>query len=159
RPATQRTLWCSTPAATTSNSDKSDREHWCSPKASFWLPGENQQLQKEKQSAITIARPFAVGKFGVTFDEWDACVASGGCNGYRPNDEGWGRGRQPVINVSWQDAKAYAAWLSKKTGATYRLPSEAEREYVTRAGTTTPFWWGNKYTTAQANFRPGHPSQ
>ena len=63
----------------------------------------------------------------MTFDEWDACVADGGCNGYKPDDQDWGRGRRPVINVSWDDAKAYAAWLSKKTGKTYRLLSEAER--------------------------------
>ena len=88
----------------------------------------------------------------MTFDEWDACVADGGCNGYQPSDEGWGRGRRPVINVSWDDAKAYVAWLSKKTGKTYRLLSEAEREYVTRAGTTTPFWWGSSISTSQANY-------
>jgi len=68
------------------------------------------------QHKVTIARQFAVGRFEVTFDEWDACAADGGCNGYKPSDEGWGRGRRPVINVSWDDAKAYVAWLSKKTG-------------------------------------------
>jgi formylglycine-generating enzyme required for sulfatase activity len=88
----------------------------------------------------------------VTFDEWDACVADGGCNGYKPNDEGWGRGRLPVINVSWSDAKAYVAWLSRKTGKSYRLLSEAEREYIARAGTTTPFWWGSSISTHQANY-------
>src|SRR5205823_6024029 len=72
------------------------------------------------QHTVTIARPFAVGRFAVTFDEWDACAADGSCNGYKPSDEGWGRGRRPVINVSWDDAKAYAAWLSKKTGKSYR---------------------------------------
>ena len=58
-----------------------------------------------------------------------------------------------MIHVSWDDAKAYVAWLSKKTGKTYRLLSEAEREYVTRAGTTTPFWWGSSISTSQANYR------
>jgi formylglycine-generating enzyme required for sulfatase activity len=96
----------------------------------------------EAQVRVSIPAPFAAGRFAVTFDEWDACVADGGCNGYRPADEGWGRGTHPVINVNWDDAKAYAAWLSRKTGKTYRLLSEAEREYVTRAETTTPFWWG-----------------
>ena len=66
--------------------------------------------------------------------------------------EGWGRGKRPVINVNWDDAKAYVAWLSRKTGKTYRLLSEAEREYVTRAGTTTPFWWGSSISTSQANY-------
>jgi formylglycine-generating enzyme required for sulfatase activity len=73
----------------------------------------------------------------VTFEQWDACISDSGCNGYRPADEGWGRGRRPAINVSWDDAKTYVAWLSRKTGKTYGLLSEAEREYVTRAGTTT----------------------
>ncbi len=104
------------------------------------------------QHKVTIAKPFAVGRFAVTFDEWDACVAEGGCNGYPPGDQGWGRGRRPVINVSWDDTKAYVSWLSRKTGKTYRLLSEAEREYVTRAGTTTPFWWGNSISTSQANY-------
>jgi formylglycine-generating enzyme required for sulfatase activity len=104
------------------------------------------------QHQVTFARHFAVGRFAVTFDEWDACIADGGCNGYRPNDQSWGRGRQPVISVSWDDAKAYMAWLSRKTGKTYRLLSEAEREYVTRAGTTTPFWWGSSISTQQANY-------
>jgi formylglycine-generating enzyme required for sulfatase activity len=101
---------------------------------------------------VTIPAPFAVGKFAVTFDEWDACVAGGACNGYKPSDEGWGRGKRPVINVNWDDAKVYTAWLSRKTGKTYRLLSEAEREYVTRGDTTTPFWWGSSITPKQANY-------
>jgi len=102
------------------------------------------------QHKVTIGRPFAVGKFAVRFDEWDACVAAGGC--YRPPDQGWGRGRRPVINVNWDDAKAFVAWLSRTTGKTYRLLSEAEREYAARAGTTTPFWWGASISTSQANY-------
>ena len=104
------------------------------------------------QHTVTFAKPFAVGKFMVSFDEWDACVADGGCNAYKPDDSGWGRGRQPVINVSSADAKAYIDWLSKKTGKTYRLLSEAEYEYVARAGTSTPFWWGSAISTSQANY-------
>jgi formylglycine-generating enzyme required for sulfatase activity len=109
--------------------------------------------QQESPIHIVIARPFAVGKYAVTFDEWDACAADGGCNGYRPSDEGWGRGRRPVINVSYDDAKRYVGWLSRKTGTPYRLLSEAEREYVARAGTSTPFWWGASITPRQANYR------
>jgi formylglycine-generating enzyme required for sulfatase activity len=104
------------------------------------------------QHSVTMSKSFAVGRFAVTFDEWDACVAGGGCNGYKPADQGWGRGRRPVINVSWDDAKAYVTWLSSKTGKTYRLLSEAEREYVTRAGTSTPFWLGSSISTSQANY-------
>jgi formylglycine-generating enzyme required for sulfatase activity len=101
---------------------------------------------------VAFAQQLAVGRFALTFDEWDACAADGGCGGYKSSDQGWGRGRRPVINVSWDDAKAYVAWLSNKIGKTYRLLSEAEREYVTRAGTTTPFWWGSSISTSQANY-------
>jgi formylglycine-generating enzyme required for sulfatase activity len=102
--------------------------------------------------SVAFGLQFAVGRFAVTFDEWDACVAEDGCDGYKPADHGWGRGRRPVTNVSWDDAKAYVAWLSKKTGKPYRLLSEAEREYITRAGTTSPFWWGSSMSTSQANY-------
>jgi formylglycine-generating enzyme required for sulfatase activity len=101
---------------------------------------------------VTIGKPFAVGPFAVTFDEWDACVAGGGCGGYRPSDEGWGRNRRPVINVSWHDAKSYTAWLSARTGRPYRLLTEAEWEYAARAGTTTPFWWGEEIARERANY-------
>ena len=101
---------------------------------------------------VTIAKPFAVGVYEVTFEEWDACVSEGGCGGYRPHDEGWGRGRQPVINVSWEDAQMYVAWLRSKTGKKYRLLSESEWEYVARAGTTTSFYMGETISTSQANY-------
>ena len=102
---------------------------------------------------VTIAQPLAVGKYEVTFAEWDACVSGGGCGGYRPPYEGWwGRGRRPVIHVSWKDAQAYVRWLSEETGETYRLLSEAEWEYVARAGTTTPFHTGATISTEQANY-------
>ena len=99
----------------------------------------------------TIGRPFAVGVYEVTFGEWDACVSGGGCGEYRPDDEGWGRGRRPVVNVSWEDAKAYVRWLSRKTGEGYRLLSESEWEYVARAGTRTKYWWGNEIGRNRAN--------
>jgi formylglycine-generating enzyme required for sulfatase activity len=113
---------------------------------------DGHQSHESPQHPVTFARQFAVGRFAVTFDEWDACVADGGCNNHKPSEAGWGRGRQPVINISWDDAKAYVAWVTRKTGKNYRLLSEAEREYVTRAGTTTPFWWGNSISTSQANY-------
>ena len=104
------------------------------------------------QHRVTFSQPFAVGKYAVTFDEWDACVADGGCNGYKPSDADWGRGKRPVVNVSWNDAQAYISWLKRKTGRDYHLLSEAQREYVTRAGTTTPFWWGFSISADQANY-------
>lgn len=94
------------------------------------------------QRRVTIGQPFAVGRFEVTFDEYDACVAAKGC-AQRPRDEGWGRGRRPVIHVSWEEAQAYARWLSGKTGQRYRLLSEAEWEFAARAGTTTRFNFGD----------------
>lgn len=106
----------------------------------------------ERLARMTIEEPFAVGTHEVTFAEWDACVAGGGCGGYRPHDEGWGRGARPVINVSWNDAQAYVTWLSANTGADYRLLSEVEWEYVARAGTTTPFHTGETISTDQANY-------
>jgi len=76
------------------------------------------------QHAVTIAKPFAVAKFELTFSEWDACASYGDCVS-RIRDSGWGRGQQPVINVSWDDAQSYVAWLSKITGKKYRLLSES----------------------------------
>jgi formylglycine-generating enzyme required for sulfatase activity len=85
----------------------------------------------------------AIGKYEVSFAEWDNCVAEGGCKDHHPNDEGWGRTRRPVINVSWNDAIAYVVWLSAKTAAAYRLLSETEWEYAARAGTTETRYWGD----------------
>ena len=104
------------------------------------------------QHRVEIEYRLAVGVYEVTFAEWDACVASGGCNGYRPDDAGWGRGARPVIKVSWKDARSYVSWLSSKTGHSYRLLSESEWEYVARAGTVTPFHFGETISTSQANY-------
>ena len=79
-------------------------------------------------------------------------VAGGGCRGYRPADQGWGRADRPVVNVSWDDAQAYLAWLGDETGLAYRLPSESEWEYAARAGTRTPFHFGDSVSTEQANY-------
>ncbi len=90
---------------------------------------------------VTIAKPFAVGKYEVTFDEWDTCVAAGACA--RLDDSGYGRSRRPVINVNYEQASGYAEWLAEKTGKKYRLLSEAEWEYAARAGSDKARFWGS----------------
>ena len=93
---------------------------------------------------MTIPKAFAVGKYPVTFEDWDACALRGGCGGYKPSDQGRGRGQRPVINVNWQDAQAYIAWLNGKVeGGPYRLLSEAEWEYACRADSETAYCFGN----------------
>jgi formylglycine-generating enzyme required for sulfatase activity len=93
--------------------------------------------------------PFAIGKYEVTFDEYDRFADDTGRG--RPDDEDWGRGRRPVINVSWHDALAYADWLSEQTGHNYRLPTEAEWEYMAAAGSRSLYWWGASLGAGQAN--------
>ena len=109
------------------------------------------------QHQVTIARPFAVGKFEVTFAEWDTCVTAGGCT-YRPDDKGWGRGKRPAITVSWDDIiRQYLPWLSRRTGKTYRLLTEAEWEYAARAGTTMRYAFGSTIAKSQAQYSEGQP--
>jgi formylglycine-generating enzyme required for sulfatase activity len=101
---------------------------------------------------VTIPQPFAVGKYEVMFAEWEACVAGGGCMSNKsPDDRGWGKGQRPVINVSWNDAKEYVSWLSRKTGQSYRLLTEAEWEYAARARSTSAYAWGDNIGTGNAN--------
>jgi formylglycine-generating enzyme required for sulfatase activity len=105
------------------------------------------------QHKVSIAKPFAVGVYDVTFAEWDACVSVGACPP-RPgagSDAGWGRGTRPAIYVSWDDAQLYVAWLKRMTGEDYRLLNEAEWEYAARAGTQTVYYWGNDIGKNNAN--------
>ena len=101
---------------------------------------------------VTIRGPLAVGVHEVTFAEWDACHRAGGCS-HRPADNGWGRERLPVVNVSWKDAQEYARWLSARTGKKYRLLTESEWEYAARGGTTTRYHWGDAPARDRANCR------
>ena len=109
-------------------------------------------LDNERPQHLVSIPAFRAGAHEVTFAEWDACVAAGGCGGYSPDDAGWGRDNRPVVNVSWDDAQSYVDWLSQRTGQTYRLLTESEWEYAGRGGTTTPFHTGATITSQQANF-------
>ena len=113
---------------------------------------EGRAYDDERPMHMVAVRSFAAGVYEVTFAEWDACVAGGGCGGRRPDDRGWGRGLRPVIDVSWNDAQLYVRWLSSRTGRRYRLLSELEWEYAARAGTTGPFHTGGTISTDQANY-------
>jgi formylglycine-generating enzyme required for sulfatase activity len=108
----------------------------------------DRQTSEGPQHEVALARPFAVSKFEVTFEEWDACVAAAGCP--RVADR-WGRGEMPVINASWGDAKRYVAWLSQLTGKEYRLLTKAEWEYAARAGADTRYSWGDDPRAGNAN--------
>ena len=99
---------------------------------------------------VVFARPFAVSRFEVTFADWDACAAYGDCDP-RISDAGWGRDRRPVMNIDWNDARRYVAWLSRVTGKSYRLLSEAEWEYAARAGTFSAYSWGEEIGSGNAN--------
>jgi formylglycine-generating enzyme required for sulfatase activity len=114
------------------------------PAGSFMMgePARDNNPNQQPQHMVTITTPFAVSKYELTFFEWDTCVDYGNCP-QGVSDSAFGRGLRPVINVSWDEAQRYVAWLSKITGKTYRLLSEAEYEYATRAGTQTAYPWGD----------------
>lgn len=125
------------------------------PEGSFLMGSKDDAedaLSSEKpQHVVKFDKPFWIGKFEVTFDEYDVFRVIE--NQKKPLDAGWGRGNQPVIDVSWKDAVAYVEWLSEKTGKRYRLPTEAEWEYVARDGTETRYWWGDELIKNRANCR------
>ena len=102
---------------------------------------KNRDENEGPQHKVSVDKPFAISKFEATFDDWDACVAYGDCP--HVSDSTFGRGRRPVINVTWDDAQTYVAWLSRMTGKSYRLLSEAEWEYAARAGTSSRYSFGD----------------
>ena len=112
------------------------------------LQGNGDGDEKPAQT-VKLPKPFAIGVYPVTFAEYDRYCDQTGCR--PPDDQGWGRGNRPVINVSWLDAVKYVNWLSDQTGQTYRLPTDAEWEYAARAGTESRFWWGAKPGVGRAN--------
>lgn len=101
---------------------------------------ESGHTDEKPQRTVRLARDFAVSKTEVTFDQWDACTSAGRCS--EADDDGYGRGNYPAINLSWRDAQGYVTWLSEVSGHKYRMLSEAEFEYAARGGTTTPWFWG-----------------
>jgi formylglycine-generating enzyme required for sulfatase activity len=132
---------------------------WCPelvviPAGEFVMGSPPEELERQSyegpQRRVRIKEPFALGKYAVTFAEFDEFVLEAGHHHQPPAP--CGRGRMPVVNVSWEDAHAYCRWLSARTGAVYRLPSEAEWEYACRAGTSTPFWFGATLSTDLANY-------
>ncbi|TNE36769.1 MAG: hypothetical protein EP347_10105 [Alphaproteobacteria bacterium] len=120
------------------------------------LDEPERDIDEGPQFEVSIRQAFAVGKYEVTWNEWEACVKARGCSSDGPqsmgDDQGWGKGSRPVIGVNWNDAQSYVKWLSKETGQKYTLLSEAQWEYAARAGSTTPFFFGQQITTGQANF-------
>ena len=100
---------------------------------------------------VTLPNDFAMAVYAVSFAEYDRYLQV--TRARRPDDQGWGRGNRPVIDVNWKEARAYARWLREQAGHSYRLPTEAEWEYAARAGTTTKYSWGNRASTEQANYR------
>lgn len=103
---------------------------------------------------VVVIKSFAVGIYEVTFEEWDACAFGDGCDGALPEDDGWGRGEHPVINVTWEDAQKYVEWLSRTTGHAYRLLTESEWEYAARAESQTARYWGET-ASGQCRFANG----
>ena len=122
------------------------------PAGIFVMGSDSRHEYERPPHTVTIAKPFAIGAYEVTFDEWGACVAAGGCDEV-PDDHGWGQGRRPIINVTFAAVGTYLAWLSRHTGKAYRLPTDAEWEYAARGGTTAAFWWGDDVGENRANCR------
>ncbi|HKK30524.1 MAG TPA: formylglycine-generating enzyme family protein [Alphaproteobacteria bacterium] len=120
-------------------------------------PDEPERVGNEGPQRTVNVPAFAMSQTEVTFEQWDACVVDSGCS-HVPSDT-WGRGDQPVTDVSWNHAQEYITWLSARTSEDYRLPSESEWEYATRAGTTSRFHTGDCITTDQANFYGPNPAQ
>jgi formylglycine-generating enzyme required for sulfatase activity len=120
------------------------------PAGSFRM-GSEEASDEQPIHNVTLKRPFAAGRFEVTFAEWDRCVADGACT-HTPADSDWGRGQQPVIDVSWDDiTTTFLPWLSRRTGHAYRLLSEAEWEYAARAGSSKAYAWGDDMGAGKGN--------
>ena len=134
---------------------------WCPelvviPPGRFLMGWPTDGKDQGPQHEVKITYSLAVGRYPVTFAESDAFMMARGTDDRRPKDWNWGRGRRPVIDVSWDQAQTYVTWLSAQTEKHYRLLSEAEWEYACRAGTTTRYSCGDEITEDKANFGCKH---
>jgi len=110
------------------------------PAGTFQMGSDNEEINEKPVHTVSV-RSFAMGKYEVTFEEYDKfCEATGQS---KPDDKGWGRGKRPVTNVTWDNAKAYVKWLSEQTKKNYHLPSESQWEYACRAGSSDDYSFGN----------------
>ena len=119
------------------------------PPGDFTMGSTDGEVEKPPHR-VAIDKPFAIGRYEVTFAQWDACVAASACRS-DIDDHGFGRGQRPVIDVSWDEVQAYLKWLSGQTRQRYRLPSEAEWEYAARGGSRSAFPWGAAGGSGKAN--------
>jgi formylglycine-generating enzyme required for sulfatase activity len=120
------------------------------PSGSFIMGYGATSKNSQPAHQVQILQPFAIGRFEITFSEWQDCIDGGGCQN-NPDDHQWGKKNRPVINITYFEAKKYLSWITKKTNYKYRLPSEAEWAYANRGGTSTLWWWGDKVETNRAN--------
>ena len=119
------------------------------PAGSFSMGSSTDDPSEKPVHHVTIGAPFAIGKYEVTVDQWNACVAANACQKLTPESNT--NKAAPARDLSWDDAQQYVKWLSKTTGKPYRLPTEAEWEYADRGGTTTAYWWGEQMRKGNAN--------
>lgn len=119
------------------------------PAGSFTMGSNSSDPAEKPPHHVTISQPFAIGRYEVTVEQWNACVDTGGCD--RITTVANSAKTAPIRDVSWDDAQQYVGWLSKTTGKTYRLPTEAEWEYAARGGTASAFWWGDQMRKGTAN--------
>ncbi|RZI42828.1 hypothetical protein EGT07_12650 [Herbaspirillum sp. HC18] len=117
------------------------------PPGSFTMGSNSGDPSEKPAHHVSIGAPFAIGKYEVTVEQWNACIDGGGC----PRISSTGAPNTPIRDVSWDDAQGYVKWLANASGKPYRLPTEAEWEYAARAGTSTRFWWGDQMRTGYAN--------
>ena len=127
-------------------------------RGAFTMGSDSIDPSEKPAHLVTLDVPFAIGKYEVTVQEWNACVEAGACQ--RVGQYASPNPKAPIRDVSWDDAQQYVKWLSTTSGKPYRLPNEAEWEYAARGGTTTRYWWGDQMATGKANCRDcGQPWQ